>query len=107
MIYFAIEKGDEDYKYYKYIILHNIINIINIIWSTLLLRKGMKIAETTLSMPQSRFSVSEAAMFTKWKEFFFHILTDRNLSLFCAYFDSRQTAQFSSLLLYFDTGWYR
>ena len=49
----------------------------------------MKIAETTLSMPQSRFSVSEAAMFTKWKEFFFHILTDRNLSLFCAYFDSQ------------------
>ena len=70
------------------------------IWSTLLLRKGMKIAETTLSMPQSRFSVSDAATFTKWKEF--HILTDSNLSSFCTYFHSRQTTQFSSLLLYFD-----
>ena len=72
MIYFAIEKGDEDCRNHS------------------------------LDAPEQVLCQWCCNIYKSKKKKFLHILTDSNLSSFCTYFHSRQTTQFSSLLLYFD-----
>ena len=72
MIYFAIEKGDEDCRNHS------------------------------LDAPEQVLCQWCCNIYKLKKKNFLHILTDSNLSSFCTYFHSRQTTQFSSLVLYFD-----
>ena len=72
VIYFAIEKGDEDCR------------------------------NNSLDAPEQVLCQWCCNIYKMKRKKFLHILTDSNLSSFCTYFHSRQTTQFSSLLLYFD-----